>query len=323
MAVINAACQAFAPQGTSMAVLPFHHVLGFIVSILMPMHFPYPVYLNSGLRNLQQDLCAASPQTMIVVPLFIESFYKQLRSRIRQQGKEKQLAFAEAVSGFLLRFGIDIRKQMFRKIRAAFGGKLEVLICGGAEIRQEYIDFFYKYGIIILNGYGMTETASVIAVNRAGHMRPNSLGKPLSCCEIRCAEDGEIMVRGACVMNGYDGQPARSPEEWYPTGDLGRMDADGFLYFTGRKKNLIILSNGENVSPEGIEQALLRDDAVAEVIVSAENGYPEAEIYPAPQGDPQSAVDAYNAHQPPYLKIRSVKIRSAPFPKNHSGKMIR
>lgn len=331
MADINGACDAFTLKGNSLSVLPFHHVLGFIVSILMTFRFPYPVYINRNLRELERDMKVCAPQTMVVVPLYIESFCKKIQAGIRRKNGKKFRA-ALKLSSILRKIGIDIRKRLFAEVRSSFGGNLDVFICGGAELDQHLIDMLDDLGITVLNGYGMTETASVISLNRIGDTRRKSLGKPLSCCRVMCDTDGEFLVSGDNVMKGYlndiSGSSAAFSGEWFRTGDIGTIDRDGFLYFKGRKKNLIVLSNGENVSPEEIESELLLYDQIEEVIVSESEGCLRAEIYPAPAyaGDESCfsrLIRRYGKNKPPYLMIHRVILRKEPFEKNSSGKIIR
>lgn len=176
------------------------------------------------------------------------------------------------VSDILLKMGIDLRRKLFSSVREAFGGRLEYIICGGAALDPPYVREFRSWGIEILNGYGTTECSPCVAVNRNLCHKDGTVGLPLPDVEVEAAPDGEIRVRGDIVMLGYYKDPEATAsvlqDGWYATGDLGYLDGDGFLTLTGRKKNLIILSNGENVSPEELETAFSRDSGVREVLVT-------------------------------------------------------
>jgi long-chain acyl-CoA synthetase len=222
--------------------------------------------------------------------------------------------------------GIDLRRPLFRAVREELGGNLRYIVCGGAFLEQKYADGMEAFGIRVLNGYGITECAPVVAVNRSGQVRSHSVGLPLPGCEVRI-RDGEICVRGDNVMAGYFEDEAGTKEvmedEWFHTGDLGHFDGDGFLYITGRKKNLIILSNGENVSAEELEEKILEIQGVEEVVVSQENNVITAEIYAKDQTGIDEAVEALNRRLPSYKRIGKTKYRQCEFERTTSQKIKR
>ena len=183
-----------------------------------------------------------------------------------------------------------------------------------------------------MNGYGITECSPVVSVNRNYFWRDGSVGQVLDGCQVRLSDDVEILVKGDNVMMGYYKDTSATKEalidDWYHTGDLGYIDKDGFLFITGRKKNLIILSNGENVSPEEIEAEILLDEAVSEVVVYGENGMLTAEIFPDKEylGKQQyfdDLISNLNQEQPQYRQIRKVKLRDKEFEKNSTKKILR
>ena len=170
--------------------------------------------------------------------------------------------------------------------RKYFGQNLKYIFTGGAHLEPYYIDEFAKYGIEVYEGYVMSECSPVISTSKIGEGRPGSIGKPLSNVEIKF-EDGEILVRGTSVMKGYYKMEKETQETlkdgWLHTGDKGYLDEDGYLFINGRVKNLIILSNGENISPEEIETKLALNDIISEIVVTGEDNMLTARIYPEPE----------------------------------------
>lgn len=329
---INSACKNFRLDGDTIAVLPFHHTFGLITAIFKVFNYRHSTYINKSLRYIQRDLQIVKPQTVFFVPLFVETFYKTIMNTAKKSGKEKVLVRAAKLSNILLKFGIDLRKKLFKSVHNAFGGNLEYIICGGAPLDAKYVKTFRSWGITILNGYGITECAPVVSVNRNCQWRDGSVGQVLDGCQVKIADDGEILVKGDNVMTGYYKDDISTGEvlidSWYHTGDLGYIDKDGFLFITGRKKNLIILSNGENVSPEEIEAEILLDEAVSEVVVYGENGMLTAEIFPDEEylGNQQyfdNLIAQLNKDQPQYKQIHKLKLRSTEFEKNSTKKILR
>lgn len=330
---INFACKNFYLSGGTLAVLPFHHAFGLLTAVFAPFNYEHTVFINSSLKHIKRDLLEAKPQMMMLVPLFVETFYKTIWQTAKKQRAERKLHLGITFSNFLLRLGVDIRKTLFRTVVFAFGGRLEYIICGGAPLQEKYIQEFRSMGIEVLNGYGITECAPVVATNRNFYHRDGSVGQILKGSQVRI-QNGEIQIQGKNVMLGYyqDKQTIRDAFEdsWFRTGDLGYIDEDGFLYITGRIKNLIILSNGENVSPEELECLLLDYELVKEVLVYAENESITAEIYPDPensfddvQKQLQDILDACNRKLPAYKRIQRLKIRQEEFPKTTTRKIKR
>ena len=213
-------------------------------------------------------------------------------------------------------------------------------------MQEKYVKEFRAVGIEILNGYGITECAPVVATNRNHYHRDGSVGQILKCCDVRIENDtshstvgevGEIQVKGRNVILGYYHDEEATKEAlsdgWFRTGDLGYIDSEGFLYVTGRKKNLIILSNGENVSPEELENLLLDNDLVGEVVVCSEDSMITAEIFPnAEEGmenmdaitaQLQEIIDVCNRRLPDYKRIQRLKARQGEFEKTTTQKIKR
>lgn len=333
IADINFACKNFFLSGDTLAVLPFHHAFGLLTSVFAPFNYEHTVFINSSLKNVKRDMLVARPQMMMMVPLFVETFYKTIWQTAKKQGAERKLRLGITISNFLFRLGIDIRKMLFRSVLSAFGGKLEYIICGGAPLQEKYVQEFRSMGIEVLNGYGITECSPVVATNRNLYHRDGSVGQILKGCRVRI-QNGEIQVQGKNVMLGYYQDEVATQdafeEKWFRTGDLGHIDADGFLFVIGRAKNLIILSNGENVSPEELENLLLDHEMVKEVLVYAENEVITAEVFPDPetsgenmQEQIQDIVDACNRKLPAYKRIQRLKVRQTEFPKTTTQKIKR
>lgn len=329
---INFACKNFKLDGNTLAVLPFHHTFGLITAIFKVFNYSQSTFINKSLKHIQKDLQLAKPQTVFMVPLFVETFYKTILDTAKKNGKFKMITFAAKISDTLMKIGIDIRRKLFKSVLEAFGGNLEYIICGGAPLDAKYVKAFRSWGINILNGYGITECSPVVSVNRNHYWRDGSVGQVLNGCNVKISDDGEILVKGDNVMLGYykDEISTNSvlQDGWYCTGDLGHIDQDGFLFITGRKKNLIILSNGENVSPEEIEAQIMLDEAVAEVIVCGDNGMLVAKIFPAETyiGNQEyfnDLIARINYGQPQYKQINKVKLRDKEFEKNSTKKILR
>lgn len=326
------ACRNFKLTGDSIAVLPFNHTFGLITAIMAQFNYEFCSFINKSTKRVSQDLQTAKPVGTFMVPLFIETFYRTIISTAEKSGKLKKLQTAEKISNVLLKVGIDLRKQLFRSVRNAFGGNIEYIICGGAPLEEKYVKKFRSWGVNLYNGYGITECSPVVSVNRNFFWRDGSVGPILNGCEVRISDEGEVLVKGSNVMLGYYNDEQSTLEAladgWYHTGDLGHIDSDGFLFLTGRKKNLIILSNGENVSPEEIEAKILEDDTVSEVVVYDDGEQIIAEIYPTDRflGDKAHfdlLIKKINEGQPKYKQITCVKLRETEFEKNSTKKIIR
>ncbi len=318
--------------GNTVSLLPFHHAFGLVEGILAAFHYGYEIYLNQSIRTVKRSLAEQKPQNLFLVPLYVETFHRQVWAAAKKQGKDRALRRLMRVSDALRRAGIDLREKLFRSVREAFGGRLEYIICGGAALDPFYVREFRSWGIEILNGYGTTECSPCVAVNRNFCHKDGTVGLPLPDVKVEIAPDGEIRIRGDIVMLGYYKDPGATAEVlqngWYAAGDLGYVDKDGFLILTGRKKNLIILSNGENVSPEELEAAFARDDGVREVLVYEQESMIVAEIYPEEAfiGDEvyfDQLLRKVNKKLPAYKRVARVILRREEFVKNSSMKIVR
>ena len=322
----------FDPQGGVLAVLPFHHAFGLVVGILMVVNYGQPVFINKSLRRLREDMERFRPRTMFMVPAFVESFHRQIWAEISKKKMTHPIRGLMKSTDLILRSGVDVRRFAYGAIQKVFGGNLSYIICGGAPLDPIYVREFRSWGIEILNGYGATECSPCTAVNRAQHHRDGTVGVPVPGIEVKITEEGEIAFRGGLVMKGYYKDEEATKEVlidgWYHTGDLGTQDEDGFITLTGRKKDLIILSNGENVSPEELEMNLTRDSAVKEALVYESGGRIVAEIYPEEKRKGDTAYfeklrNKVNKDRPPYKRIAQITLVDHEFIKNTNRKILR
>ena len=322
------------PRGT-VALLPFNHTFGFMAGVICQLWVGFPVYLNAGLKYVLKDIQRAKPGHISVVPLFLENFYKNIWRNAEKQGKAKALKKLIAFSNGLRKTGIDMRRVLFKSVLDAFGGNLEMLICGGAPIDDELMKGFEDLGIQVINGYGITECSPIVAINRDCWVKYGTVGLPIPGVHIKIKDpdengEGEILVKGDIVMQGYYNKPeateAAFESGWFNTGDIGSVDSDGFLSITGRKKNLILLDNGKNVYPEELETLIGRIDNVDEVLVYAEDSLITAEIYsenPDAKGQIKEDIQTLNKRIAGYKKIRKIKFRSVEFEKTTTKKIKR
>ena len=335
----------------TVGVLPLHHTYGSSVMLVGHAIIGSEIYISAGLRYVQKELKEQKPGHLVIVPLYLETFYRKILANVKESGKEKQLKMLIKMSNAMRKTGVDLRRKLFSGVLAAFGGEVRTVISGGAPINPEIQEFFESIGITVLNGYGITECAPIIAVNRSRRIVAGSVGPVLDIDTVVIDEpnedgEGEIIVSGPNVMLGYYNDEEATKEAitedgYFRTGDYGKLDENNVLYITGRKKNLIILSNGKNVYPEEIENVLSATPGVLEIVVyegQSRRGISHnaivAEIYPDAeylekngitdvQAHIKPYVDAYNRSTVPYKKISVIKIRKKEFPKNTLRKIMR
>ena len=332
-------------------VLPPHHTFGSTVNYVGHLSQGCEVYISSGLKHVSDEIREQQPTHLILVPAFLEVMNRKIWTTARKSKQEGLLKFMMKVSNGLRKIGIDIRRKLFSSVLEAFGGKLELVICGGAKLDEEIIKTFDALGITVLNGYGITECAPLISANRNKYRKPGSVGTPILACRVKIDNpdengEGEICVKGPNVMLGYYNNPEATAEVFdkdgfFHTGDYGRLDEEGWIYITGRKKNLIILSNGKNVYPEEIEADMQKIEGVNEVVVYAGESRVQkdkitivAEIYPDAdllkdkgitdmQKYFEDQVKILNDRMPHYKAVKRVKLRDTEFQKNTSRKITR
>ena len=330
--------------------LPMNHSYEITCGQLAIQNLGATMVINDSIKNVLRNFVKYKPNALMLVPLYVETMYKKIWSEIDKKGMKKKVRTAMKISDALLKVGIDMREKFFSQITGALGGNLKIIVVGGAPMRPEIISDFRSFGIYILEGYGITECSPLVAVNRLGSERPHSVGPAVECCQVRIdkqpgEETGEIVVKGENVMVGYYNNPEATAavftdDGWFKTGDIGYMDKDGYIYITGRKKNVIILSNGKNVFPEEIEEHLSdRADVIGEsVVLGRPNASGEtvitAVIYPNPdfskdktkeevEAAVREAVTEVNKSLPVYKQVRDTELRDKEFEKTTTRKIKR
>ncbi|HZJ99899.1 MAG TPA: AMP-binding protein [Tissierellaceae bacterium] len=280
MSVIYGAMNVIKADRVSFSVLPINHTYECSCHILGGIYSGITICFNDSLKRVVENIKRFKPNMTLMVPLFIESIYKSIWKESEKQGLDGHLRYGIWFSNLLRKFGIDKRRYFFKPILEKFGGNLDQIVCGGAPLRQEVAKGLSDLGIDVLNGFGITECAPLVACNMRSWNKHGSVGRIMPNCRVRIDKPnesgiGEIQVNGDNVMLGYYKDPestkvAFTEDGWFRTGDLGYIDRDEFLYINGREKNLIILSNGKNVYPEEIEDVIIRKmPYVKEVVVYA------------------------------------------------------
>ena len=346
---IEQSCKAFGIYHSSVAVLPFHHIYENVCGMMAPIAIGMNLFINDSLKYLSKNLKLVKPELEIMVPLFLETMEKSIRVELKRMNLEKTFENSIKFSNFLLKFGIDLRRLLFRKVHANFGGKLKAIVCGGAALKPELITFFGDIGITIHNGYGITECTPLISVNLNKKGDHFSVGKIFSSCEVKIDNKneegiGEILVKGPNVMIGYykddESNEKSFTNGWFRTGDYGSIDADKNLVICGRKKNLIVLSNGKNVHPEELEgyiyemmpyvkESLVYIDKnkkgseVISTYVYLDQDFSSGKSLEELESILKEDLKKVNKKLPSFKKIQHIYIKEEEFEKNSSKKIIR
>lgn len=346
---IEQSCKAFGIYHKTVAVLPFHHIYENVCGMIAPITVGMTLFINDSLKYLSKDLKLAQPELEIMVPLFLETMEKSIRAQLKRMNLEKTFENSIKFSNFLLKFGIDLRRLLFRKVHANFGGKLKAIVCGGAALKPELITFFGDIGITIHNGYGITECTPLISVNLNKKGDHFSVGKIFSSCQVKIDNKneegiGEILVKGPNVMIGYykddESNEKSFTNGWFRTGDYGSIDADKNLVICGRKKNLIVLSNGKNVHPEELEgyiyemmpyvkESLVYIDKnkkgseVISTYVYLDQDFSSGKSLEELESILKEDLKKVNKKLPSFKKIQHIYIKEEEFEKNSSKKIIR
>lgn len=267
--------EPFLDTDTNIAFLPFHHIFG-LTGMLVMLTSGMKTVFPDGLRYIKQNLIEYKVSVFVGVPILIEKMYSTIIKELEKQKKLGLINFAMKISNLLLKLHIDVRRKLFKKLIDELGSEMRFIISGGAPLDKQVAKFFNSIGIHLVQGYGLTETSPVISAENGSFLRAGSVGLPMSSLEVKidnpdATGSGEIIVKGPSVMLGYYNDEERTKEVlkdgWFYTGDLGRLDKDGALFITGRKKDLIVLQNGKKVFPEEIEVLVNRLDEVAESFV--------------------------------------------------------
>ena len=339
-----------------LSILPLHHAYESTCGFLCPMSRGAEIAFSEGLRYVMKNMREVRPTVILCVPLFLDTLYRKIQSNLQKNGLESKIKLAVSLTDSMIseKLRPASKKRIFADIHKNFGGRLRALISGGASADPQVIRGLRELGFAAYQGYGLTECAPLVAINRDGYFRDKSAGlaTPNTLLDIYEAQGdgiGEIRFRGDNVMLGYYRDPVATAEVvrdgWLYTGDLGFMDEDGFLYVTGRKKNLIVTAGGKNVFPEELEYHLNKTPFVKEsVIVGCYNPkkrscdiiavlYPDFERMETTYGidyseqrlrlELKKAVSEVNGKLLPYKRITTFLIRHEAFPKNSSQKILR
>ena len=263
-------------KDTMLSFLPIHHTFECTVTFLFGFYSGATIAFCDGLKYIQKNLAEYKVSVFVAVPLVLETMYKKIQKAINDQGKTKLINTMVKISKLLLKCKIDIRKKVFKQILDNFGGNLRVVFYGSAPMNKDTIIGFNNFGIDLIQGYGLTETSPVVSAESDKEKRPGSIGLALPSLNVKISNpdengEGEITVKGPSVMLGYYNNEEENKKAlkdgWFYTGDYGYIDKDGFIWITGRKKDIIVLRNGKNVYPQEIEFLINKLPYVKESLV--------------------------------------------------------
>lgn len=321
------------------SLLPLHHILPLLGTAIMPLYFGATIVFLQELSSdkIKEALIKNKVTMFIGVPRLYEVFYKGIMAKI-ESSKVSMFVFnlAKKINSE------SIRKKLFKKIHDGFGGNIKFLVSGGAKLDLEISKAFSTFGFKMVEGYGMTETAPIISFTKPDNIKNGKVGSPLDGVEVKISDEGEILVKGRNVMKGYYKKEKETRETftedgWLKTGDLGEIDEDNYLKITGRKKEMIVLSNGKNIDPVSVEQEILRfsKGLIEEIGVVDNKNHLNAIIYPnfnfikekeisnIVETIKNSIIEKYNLKALPYKKILDFKIVKNELPKTKLGKLRR
>lgn len=336
------------------SVLPLHHTYECTCGFLMPLYKGASIAYCEGLKHITKNLAEVRPTLFLGVPAIFEMLYKKIWQNVRKQGKEKLLKRMMKINGVTKKIGINLGGIIYKDILAVFGGRMRMMICGGAAVDPAVLNGIREFGINAVQGYGLTECAPLAALNPDSAPVAESIGMAFPGIQlaVQDVDDegiGELCVKGPNVMMGYYQMEKETAEAvrdgWFHTGDLGYIDEKGYAYITGRRKNVIITKNGKNVYPEELEYLLNLSPYILESMVYEGKAQTKEdtlicasvvadmeiirEFYGEDVTDVQvekiidEAVDAVNAKNPVYRKIRKYNVRKEPLLKNTSNKIVR
>jgi long-chain acyl-CoA synthetase len=293
---------SFNPQDRALSFLPLSHIFERMAGYYLMLYAGATIAYAENIESLPKNFMEVRPTLLISVPRIYEKFYARVTDNLAaEHGVKKKLAqwglriasdyAARKIQKQKIPFNLRMKyaaanRLVLSKIRAKLGGRLRMMVSGGAALPRHLGPFFYGLGLQILEGYGLTETSPVISVNLPDNFKFGTVGKPLSNVEVKIAEDGEILTRGPHVMKSYYQKPKEtaevlSPDGWFRTGDIGEIDQDGFLKITDRKKDLIVTSGGKKIAPQFVENSLKTSRYVVQIVVLGnKRNYPCALVVP-------------------------------------------
>ena len=324
--------------------LPFYHAYGLNIAVFCPLLEGAHLYINGDIRSALRDLWLSGAETMFAVPLIVKAVQSQIWQKLEADNNAELIDRLCKSGPARKKFLRTIRKNQLSEIGKATVGNLKLIVSGGASLDSDIAEDFELLGVKVLQGYGITECSPLIAVNCSYANKPGTVGLPLDSAELRIEND-EIWVKGPCVMLGYYNDPEQTAaafeDGWFKTGDLGHFDKDGFLVLTGRKKNLIVFSNGKKISPEMLERLIIRIPLVKEVVVygsasgtASDDVKITANIFPDPEKSAgmasyellnriQEDIEKINETLPAYQQIQMITLREKEFPKTSIRKVMR
>ena len=346
------------PSDVFFSVLPIHHTYECTCTMIEGLFMGASMAFCRGLKYITKDMQMVHPTFLLAVPLIYEKFYNTIQKTLKKQGQDKLVNSLFAVNHYTSKVGLNVAKPIAKKIMAQFGGNIDMFIAGGARVDPKVLAFFRNMGIPCLQGYGLTETSPMVALNpdQWRYMRNESAGKIFQFTECKIVDkdedgNGEICFRGPQVMMGYYKNPEATAEcmedGWFHTGDVGYVDEDNYVYITGRRKNVIIAANGKNVFPEELEEKIARSPYVEECMVwavedkddSLDRGIyvtlrPDMENVKEALGERagdegavkaliSSEIDKLNAHWPDWKRVKHIVIKKSEFNKTTGMKIRR
>ena len=265
------------PEDRMLSFLPLHHTFESTVGFLYPISCGCAIIFCDGIRHIGDNIKEFDITAMISVPALFEGMYRKVKKGIEKKGKWQKVEKGIKISNFLRKFGIDLRQKLFKEVHEAVGTKLRLFVAGGAALDPEYEKGFLDLGFTIYQGYGLTETSPVVAAEDDKFQRLGSIGKAFPSLDVKIEDPneegiGELLVKGPTVMLGYYNNEEATketvePDGWLHTGDLAKIDKDGYIFITGRKKFVIVLKNGKNIYPEELEALVNKIEGVKESFV--------------------------------------------------------
>ena len=331
-----------------MIFLPLHHAFGCTVTLTFLSYGCTNVFC-SGLKYVQKELVEYGISAFFCVPLIIESLIGKVLKTAEKEGKLKKLETGRKISKALMKVGIDARRRIFKDVIDGLGGRLRFLISGAASLDLKTLEYATDFGLLTVQGYGLTETAPTIASESYFYRRPGSVGHAMPGVDVKINDPdengiGELFARGPNIMKGYldddEANAAAFVDGWFNTGDLARIDEDGYIFITGRMKNVIVLKNGKNIYPEEIEALIDKIPYVVENVVSGQEVGDDYRLVVTIVYDPDSEtikgktreevqaianedIEKINSDMPTYKRIKEVFLRTEPFEKTTTQKIKR
>ena len=340
------------PTDTVLSILPIHHTFESSITIMYGFYSGATVAFCDGLRHIADNLKEYEISVFVAVPLLLETMYKKILKGIDAQGKTKLVNTMIKVSNGLRKCHIDLRRKLFKQVIDQMGGKLRMVLYGGAKLDKETTIGYDNFGIISIQGYGLTETSPVLTAETESRHNPGSAGLPLEAVELKIYEPdkdgvGEVLAKGPNVFLGYYNDEAKTEEAfidgWFRTGDYGYIDNGGWLWLTGRKNDIIVLKNGKNVYPEEIETLInrisyikesmvyARDDSETDTLLAAKIVYDPDEmkrVFPDKEKDDYQdiifdAIKKINKDLPTFKHVKKIEITDEPMEKTTTQKIKR